>query len=153
MKKLVLVAVSALVLSSSAFAGGYKSAGCGLGSMVFTDDGITQIFAATTNATFGSQMFGITTGTSNCGSGGGTSKAIAEQEIFVSANMDNLTVEMAQGNGEHLNAFASLLGCSDKAQFSAVTHKNYDQISGAKDAAGMLDAVKTSVAGLSCNNV
>ncbi len=153
MKKLVLVAVSALVLSSSAMAAGYKSAGCGLGSMVFADDGIMQIFAATTNASFGTQMFGITTGTSNCGSSGGTSKAVAEQEIFVSANMDNLTQEMAQGNGEHLNAFASLLGCSDKAQFSAVTHQNYDQISGAKDAAAMLDAVKSSVSALSCSRV
>src|SRR3954464_7446787 len=45
----------------------YGTAGCGLGSLVFGDQkGAIQILAATTNTTFGTQTFGITTGTSNC---------------------------------------------------------------------------------------
>src|SRR5205823_3826374 len=39
----------------------YGLAGCGLGSMLFGDQkGMIQILAATTNGTFGSQTFGIT---------------------------------------------------------------------------------------------
>ena len=39
----------------------YGLAGCGLGSMVFGDQkGMIQILAATTNNTFGTQTFGIT---------------------------------------------------------------------------------------------
>ena len=46
----------------------YGTAGCGLGSMIFGDQkGAIQILAATTNSIFGTQTFGITTGTSNCG--------------------------------------------------------------------------------------
>ena len=52
--------------------GNYGDAGCGLGSILFgAKPGFVQVFAATTNGTFGSQTFGITTGTSNCGGGGG----------------------------------------------------------------------------------
>ena len=44
----------------------YGMAGCGLGSVVISDDGFLQVFAATTNGTSYSQSFGITSGTSNC---------------------------------------------------------------------------------------
>src|SRR3569832_2714255 len=45
----------------------YGSAGCGLGSIVFgSQPGFIQILAATTNGTFASQTFGITSGTSDC---------------------------------------------------------------------------------------
>lgn len=41
-------------------------AGCGFGSQVMGENG-NQVFAATTNGSlFGSQFFGITSGTSNC---------------------------------------------------------------------------------------
>src|SRR3954469_2639303 len=50
----------------------YGMAGCGLGSLIFgpVNSPGAQILAATTNSTFGSQTFGITSGTSNCVSGG-----------------------------------------------------------------------------------
>ena len=66
MKRTIFAVIAVLAISSSAWAGGYKSAGCGLGSMIIKDDGFVQVFAATTNATSGSQTFGITSGTSNC---------------------------------------------------------------------------------------
>src|SRR5437868_47659 len=54
------------------FAGGYGMAGCGLGSLLFgpVNEPFAQVLAATTNATFATQTFGITSGTSNCVSGG-----------------------------------------------------------------------------------
>jgi hypothetical protein len=130
MKKLSLVLVLACAFSSSAFAGGYKSAGCGLGSLVISSDGFLQIFAATTNGTFASQTFGITSGTSNCGGSGGYAKAEVQTEQYVSANLDVLSQEMAQGSGEHIAALATLMGCSEDstALFSATLQKSYRSI-------------------------
>src|SRR3954469_775685 len=75
----------------------YGLAGCGLGSMVFGDQkGSIQILAATTNSTFGSQTFGITSGTSNCvDSGPGTSGA----RIFIEGNREALAKDAARGSG------------------------------------------------------
>src|SRR5512137_902647 len=77
MRRLMLIA--GLLVSTTALAidpaiegikgsGGYGAAGCGLGSMAFNKQpGIFQILAATTNSLTGTQTFGITSGTSNCG--------------------------------------------------------------------------------------
>ena len=84
MKKSVKITMAAFVaLSLSApvavSANGYGAAGCGLGAIVFgSKPGMIQVLAATTNATFYSQTFGITTGTSECG--GGAVKVQAEQK-------------------------------------------------------------------------
>ena len=75
MRKLTLLfaVVGVLFTASAARAqqGGYGMAGCGLGSLLFGNDNTTlmQILAATTNGLFGSQTFGITSGTSNCTAG------------------------------------------------------------------------------------
>lgn len=89
----------------------YGDAGCGLGSMVFgSKGGAMQILAATTNGTFGSQSFGITFGTSNCGglgSGGDVVRA------YVEANAEILVKDAARGNGETIVALAVISGCAD----------------------------------------
>ena len=57
MKRLFGVVV-ALGISSSAFAAGYGTAGCGLGSMLFGNQkGMVQVLAATTNGISGNQTF------------------------------------------------------------------------------------------------
>ena len=98
--------------TATASAQGYGMAGCGLGSLVFQNDNamIKQILAATTNGTFGSQTFGITSGTSNCTSGG-VLKSEKEQAAFVEVNFRDLKQNMAAGGGEFLNSFGTLLGC------------------------------------------
>lgn len=134
MKKIMkLVVVSAFALGvtvpAMAFAEGYGAAGCGLGSIVIgAKPGIIQIFAATTNGTFGSQTFGITTGTSNCAEGGGMHAQL--QRDFVAVNMDNLKHEAATGNGEYLTAFSTVLGCEagSKDAFLATTQLHHDEI-------------------------
>ena len=49
MKKVLLSVGAVLAFGASAFAGDYGSAGCGLGSLAFKENDMTQILAATTN--------------------------------------------------------------------------------------------------------
>ncbi|TGM02090.1 DUF3015 domain-containing protein [Leptospira jelokensis] len=93
----------------------YGMAGCGLGSMVpVWKNDIGQILAATTNGSFSSQTFGITSGTSNCTTDGLVKREIA-QEVFIAYNEEPLELETAIGNGERIRAVASLLGCPKHA--------------------------------------
>ena len=106
-------------------------AGCGLGSVVWKDNAkLLQLFAITTNGTFSSQIFGITSGTSNC-----SARGIVMQDkairYFVEANHEDLSREIASGSGEKLTTLASLYGCDSKTaqtQFAQSVQGNYGQI-------------------------
>jgi hypothetical protein len=117
MKRLLIVTVTvaiSLMIAGTVFAEGYGSAGCGLGSLLIGEGtGFTQVFAATTNGTFGSQTFGITTGTSNCEKQAkfASTKRLTE---FVQANMDNLAKDVAMGKGESIETLAELMGISSQ---------------------------------------
>jgi hypothetical protein len=105
---------------------GYGPAGCGLGSIIFEpDSGFTQIFAATTNGTFGTQTFGITTGTSNCDTGPGSS---ASTKAFVAANRSVLAKDIARGSGETLGSVSRLAGCENTAAVGPTLQRNFSQI-------------------------
>ena len=120
MKKLVVVAVLSVLfvfVVSSAFAAGAtgtarSNVGCGLGTMLFQNNAdqssLLQAFQATTNATFGNQTFGVTSGTSECKQ---PTKFVSNERTneFVVANMDNLAKDIARGHGETLDAFADLM--------------------------------------------
>ncbi len=104
-----MVLVAALMLATAGFAG-QNNYGCGLGSMVFENNNtvMSQTLAATTNGTFASQIFGITSGTSNCEKP--DSFVYNEKvKVFVADNMDNLAADMAKGSGEYLDTLASLM--------------------------------------------
>jgi hypothetical protein len=112
-----MICVSAFAQNGLQGTGKYGMAGCGLGSMAFGENTkLNQVLAATTNGTFGTQTFGITSGTSNCTSGG-VAKIEKETEMFVEVNYDVLQKEISQGKGETLNSFASLMGCTDLLKF------------------------------------
>ncbi len=127
----LLISITLIALfPAAAFAGGYGTAGCGLGSMAFgAEPGGKQILAATTNATFGSQTFGMTSGTSNCGDHGLLNLS-KEREIFVEQNYASLVKEMAAGEGENLSTLAGLYGCPSEAytDFGVFTQTNFDVI-------------------------
>ncbi|HVY37130.1 MAG TPA: DUF3015 family protein [Polyangia bacterium] len=91
--------------------GWYGMAGCGLGSVIFgpLNTPGAQVMAASTNAT-GVQTFAITSGTSNCISGGVVAMD-RRQEVFAEVNFRDLKRDMAAGGGEYLSAFEDLLGC------------------------------------------
>jgi len=114
----------------SASAEPYGMAGCGLGSMLFgSEEGFIQVLAATTNGTFASQTFGITSGTSNCVERGVVT-ASKEQEAFFETNFANIKSDMAAGDGEYLAAVGSLFGCQESVSTDLATfsQKNYSRI-------------------------
>jgi hypothetical protein len=108
---LVMLGLIGLALGTTAFAAN-EGPGCGLGSQLFKGQSglVPMSLAATTNATSWNQTFGMTSGTSGCK----TDSVILnekEQEAFVATTLSVLNQEMAQGQGQHITALASLLGC------------------------------------------
>jgi hypothetical protein len=127
----VLVAAALLALATTASAqglkgtGSYGAAGCGLGSLVFGNQaGMVQVLAATTNGTFASQTFGITTGTSNCGAG----LIASGTKNFVEANRESLAKDMSRGQGETIGALTVMAGCADSHQVGAALQAHFEQI-------------------------
>ena len=124
--RLALVAIVGFS-AQGAFA---ADAGCGLGSMVIQENTkLMQILAATTNG-IGMQTVGITLGTSNCKAQNFvmTEKAV---QYFAEVNKDDLSREMAKGEGEKLQTLASLYGCETEAsrtEFSKAAQAAYGRI-------------------------
>jgi hypothetical protein len=84
-----------------------------------------QVMMATTNATFGSQTFGISSGTSGCANDG---VIIKNKHInMANSTFHSLMQEMAQGQGEHLASLAALLGVPEEDQpvFFALVQEKY----------------------------
>ncbi len=134
MKKLVLAAFVTLLFSSAAFAAsGKANTGCGLGTVLWkgrADNSIlSQALQATTNGSFGTQTFGISSGTLECG----TPPEFAQNERlkeFVVANMDNLAKDIAVGRGESLNTFDELLQVpvDQRPEFNAKLQSSFGSI-------------------------
>jgi len=104
----------------------YGPAGCGLGSMIFEpDSGFLQVFAATTNGSSGNQTFGITSGTSNCDTSGGSARNV---ETFIAANRATLAVEAARGRGETITSLSSLAACGDETALGRALQSNFKTI-------------------------
>jgi len=121
-KNFVLLVVG---FAMAAGARNYGMAGCGLGSIVMGPKG-NQVLAATTNGTSGTQVFGITTGTSNCADDG-VAMDNSETRSFAEVNFDVIRQEMAQGQGENLQVLASLMGC-DQRSFGSTARAEYGSI-------------------------
>lgn len=135
MRKLLMFTVAAVFVVAQ---GGLALAahpdtgpGCGLGKLAWGDykgqkNIGSQVLMATTNGTFGSQTFGISTGTSGCTNDG---QIFSEHKVtmFANLNFDNLSQEMAQGKGEHLASLATLMGvpAEHQAEFFAMTQERY----------------------------
>jgi hypothetical protein len=103
--------------------GRYGTAGCGLGSLAFGDQkGAVQILAATTNGTFGTQTFGITSGTSNCGE---SAVGMAGTKTFIEGNREALAKDAARGSGETIDTLTVLAGCKDSKAVGAVLQKRF----------------------------
>ena len=127
MKKTITGAVLAtLLIAGTASAGGYGAAGCGLGSIVFGNKGgIMQVLAATTNGLFGSQTFGITSGTSNCANTGGGAPSA---QAFIETNREAFAKDVSRGSGETIDNLATLTGCTDSKAVARNLQKNFKQI-------------------------
>lgn len=116
-KRTLLVLTSALcifgMVALSFAAHPDNGPGCGLGKLAWSSypgqQSIgSQVLQATTNGTFGAQTFGISSGTSGC-TNDGTIFASEKVNVFAAINIDNISQEMAQGQGEHLTSLATLM--------------------------------------------
>ncbi|MGB5054281.1 MAG: DUF3015 domain-containing protein, partial [Nitrospirales bacterium] len=134
-KPWVLVATLFLVMGMSGMALGSppnNGPGCGLGKLAWEETSVSksniapQVMMATTNGTFGSQTFGISSGTSGC-TNDGQVWASEKVNVFAAINFDNLAQEMAQGEGEHLTSLATLMGIpvAQQPAFFAITQEKY----------------------------
>ncbi|MBC7532355.1 MAG: DUF3015 family protein [Oligoflexus sp.] len=108
-------------------------AGCGLASSIIPDKSRGSQIAVwfvgmTLNGTSfaNSQSSGISSGTSNCVE---TKPVFAkeEQKVYVDINLASLSREASQGDGEHLLAFADVLGCPSE-EFSKMSQEKYSAI-------------------------
>lgn len=128
--------------------------GCGLGKLAWSDykgqkEIAPQVLMATTNGTFGSGTFGISSGTSGCTNDG---KIMAEQKttMFAQINFENLSQEMAQGQGEHLTSLATLMGvpAEHQAAFFAMTQERYTSLvkTGEASPVAMVKAINDAIA-------
>ncbi|HEX9605003.1 MAG TPA: DUF3015 family protein, partial [Myxococcales bacterium] len=76
--------------------------------MIFGDQkGAIQILAATTNGTFGSQTFGISSGTSNCVEAGSNRQGT---RTFIEGNREALAKDAARGSGETITTLSAMAG-------------------------------------------
>ncbi len=134
MKKVLLIStVLFLMASGAAFAAGAPrdNCGCGLGTLLFEgkDGLVQQILAATTNASFGNQTFGISSGTLGCNQ---PAKWASNEQLnnFVAENMDNLAKDVAMGQGEYVDTLAGLMDVpgSKRAEFSKMLQDNFSNI-------------------------
>ncbi len=127
--------------------------GCGLGKLAWSDYAhqkniAPQVMMATTNG-FGSGTFGISSGTSGCTNDG---KVMAEQKttLFAELNFENLSQEMAQGQGEHLASLATLMGvpAEHQAEFFAMTQERYTSLvkTGEASPVAMVKAINSAIA-------
>ena len=110
-----LLAGVAMLASAPAFA--VDSTGCGLGSMAWRgQSGIgPQVLAATTNAFFGSQTFGITFGTSGCDPNGRVTGGTGRMMLaFLENNLEQFAIEVAAGKGETIDTVAGILNVDSK---------------------------------------
>jgi len=152
----ILIACSFLVLQAAgvgAAANPDNGPGCGLGKLAWMDYGgqkqiAPQVMMATTNGTFSSQLFGISSGTSGCANDGVIMKN--KHMNLASRAFESLAEELAQGRGEHLASLAALLGVPEDAQpeFFALVQEKYTILVGSDNttAVTMLQALQAAMA-------
>jgi Protein of unknown function (DUF3015) len=135
MKRLAVCALAfGLVASGNALAQtkDTNNVGCGLGSMVW--EGSTgvfpQVFAATTNGTFGTQTFGISSETSGCAPNGKVNVPDPRTVEFIGPNLNRLAQDMSRGDGETLTALAETMHIApqDRLAFYTATQNNFERI-------------------------
>lgn len=156
MRKTFAAVVAVVVLgSTAAVAAPYGAAGCGLGSVLLGDKpGFMQVFAATTNGILASQIFGITTGTSNCGE---ANLEVKTTQVFIEANREAVAKDMARGSGETIVSLGNILGCSDVNALGTTLQANFSSIvpdasvSAAQINESMISTVKANK--LACSNL
>ena len=134
--KRILLGTLMTIASASAFAVAPGGPNCGWGNMLFKgQSGLPSHFvASTTNGTSGNATFGMTSGTNGC-STTGTLTYGGKPLLALNGMMDELSEDMAKGNGEALTTYAVVLGVpqEDRAHFAEVTQAHFAEIFSSAD--------------------
>jgi len=143
-KKLILAAsLLALTLPAGYASAGETGAGCGVGKMVMEgkEGKDANITAALINWVVNFQAFGMTSGTLGCDTTQQVNNEHA-RETFLASNSDSLSVEMAQGSGEHLTSLAAIMGIPSEEQqsFFDVLQANSESIISSDDMMASIDS-------------
>jgi hypothetical protein len=113
------------------YAEGNKGAGCGIGKVIMegkSDKG-SNIVASILNMILIPNTFFMTSGVLGCD----TTQTVERENVrntFVASNLDSLSSDMAQGQGEHLAALADVMGINqqDNSAFFALTQARYSEL-------------------------
>lgn len=137
--KRILIGTLLTVTSLSALAEAPGGPNCGWGNMLFEGQRGTpsHFVASTTNGTSGNATFGMTSGTNGC-STDGTLTYGGRSLLAINGMLDELSEDMAKGQGEALTTYAVLLGIEeqDRAYFATVTHQHFSEIFSSADITG-----------------
>ncbi|MDH5183817.1 MAG: DUF3015 domain-containing protein [Gammaproteobacteria bacterium] len=148
MKKIALtLATMALTLSSIPAMAAETGGGCGVGKVLLEGQkGVgANVGASILNQVLLPQSSSMTSGIMGCD----TTQVVKnghDRETFATANRDELSVEMAQGQGNHLASLADIMGISEqhRADFYSLTQKKYESLNGS-DSAMMLGALDSAM--------
>lgn len=148
-----MLILASFVPAARAMGGSDPNIGCGLGTELFAgklDKKVYALLGATTNGSF-TQTFGISSETAGCNVKGGWVRNEKKQAAYAEVNLQKLSTEMAQGGGEYLNAFASLMGANDAASkqaFISLTQAKYEALfpTANTDSATMLRNLRAAMA-------
>ena len=134
--KRILLASLLLSASASAFATAPGGPGCGWGNMLFEGQrGLpSHLVASTTNGTSGNATFGMTSGTNGCSTKASLTYG-GKSWFAMNGMMNELSEDMAMGQGEALTTYAVVLGVApeDRVYFNSVTHQHFNQIFSSAD--------------------
>lgn len=143
----VLIAATAAPIAQAEETGG----GCGLGAMVLEGKSGkgAHIAAAILNGLIIPNTTFMTTGGGIMGCDP-TQTVSNDQatEVFVASNMDQISTEAAQGNGEYLEVLAELMGIADedRSAFKLLAQQNYDELfTSENDAKLVIESMQTAM--------
>ncbi len=131
----ILICFSVLCFASASMAQGgntvREDCGCGLGGMAIGEKTglIWKLVGTFLNGICANQTFAMSSGTLDCGEV--QSLAMNEQlNTYVADNMDALAVDIAQGEGESLDALAEIINLPEtqRMDFNAQLQQNFEQI-------------------------
>lgn len=124
--------------------------GCGLGAMAWKGESskIANILAATTNASFGTQTFGISSGTSGCQQSGRITGGTGKMSLaFIENNMEQFAMDASAGHGETIDTLAGILNV-DNEKLGQISKENFAVIFSNEN----VDAVSVTLAMLELTN-
>ena len=141
MKRLSTLLVASLLIGATAQAATVRdNCGCGLGTMALGDlepTLIVQIGATSLNGISGNQTFGITSGTLECEPNTGF---VSNQRVieYVNDNIEHLALDMAEGQGDSLDALADLMEipADDRADLYTSLQSQFDNIFATENVTG-----------------